>query len=198
MAGSEASRITWTAPQDGTYFVRVTHFDPTYDPRYALVCGSRYAVSIFQDTLGIEKWADNLTDKREVRPGGLISYTLVAWNKLDDIQTHVIITDPVPLYTSYVSGSARTSRGLIVEEPSSLITRTGTANALVVGVSVLEPRGRVTVTFQVRVSREARGQTIVNQAEASSDQQGVRAYTQAVVAKVYYYVYLPIVTRRLR
>jgi uncharacterized repeat protein (TIGR01451 family) len=198
MAGSEASRIIWTAPKDGIYFVRVTHFDHTYDPRYALVCGSQYGVSIFQDVLGIEKWAANLTSKNEIRPGGIISYTLAVWNKLDDIQTRIIITDPIPRYTSYVSGSVRTTRGLILAEPAPMITMSGGADVLVVGVHALEAHGRVTITFQVQVSEYAVGKTIVNKAEALSDQQGKRAYTQSVVAKVYYYTYLPIVTKKFR
>jgi uncharacterized repeat protein (TIGR01451 family) len=183
-AASEASRIIWTAPQDGTYFVRVTHFDHTYDPRYALVCGGRYAISIFQDVLGIEKWADNLADGDEVRPGGTINYTLVVWNKLDEVQTNMVITDPIPLYTSYVTDSVQTTRGDILS-----------VDPLVVRVHVLEAQGRVTVTFQVQVLQNARGQTIVNQAEAVSDQQGKRAYTQSVVTRVYYYAYIPLVVR---
>jgi len=183
-SSSKASRIRWTAPESGWYFARVSHFDTTYDPRYAEVCGSRYAIAVEQEILGLNKFGRAQDDKLE--PGDTIDYTIVVWNKLNMPQTNIAITDTIPLYTTYVTGSVRSNLGKIFGP-----------DPLIVKVPVLDVGGRVTVTFQVRVNEDAIGQTITNRAEASSDQQGARAYTPEIVTKAYYPVYLPVILEEI-
>ena len=184
-ATTSASRIVWTAPTTDKYYVRITHFDHTYDPRYALTCGGHYGISIVQEILGLTKFAD--VDDPELKPGDTIDYTIVVWNKLNTLQTNIVITDYVPMYTTYVTGSAQTNLGRLTG-PDPLLVR----------VPILRAGGRITVTFQVAVTQEGQGQVIRNQAQAGSDQQAAQAYTPIVVTEAYYYVYLPLVVRNSR
>ena len=178
---SNASRILWTSPKSGWYFVRITHFDQTYDPRYAATCGSRYAVSVDQNVLGMNKIA--ISDKDILKPGDTIDYVITVWNNLNTIQPGVIITDYIPASTTYVAGSAETTQGVIYGP-----------DPLVVNVGTLAVNGTVTFTFQVTIDPGTKGE-IVNQAEASSAYQHTRAQTPSVANKVQLYLYFPYVVR---
>ncbi len=179
---SRASFLGWTAPTSGLYYARVTHFDPTYDPRYSLICGSHYTFRIIQDALGVYKFVPN--DTGAFKPGETIDYTIIVWNRLDMIQTHVMITDYIPADTTFVPGSIHTTQG-VAHDP----------DPLVVDVGNLEVGGRVTVTFQVTIDAGAQG-AIANRAVVSSDQQEARVYTPSVIAKLYTYLYLPFIGKQ--
>ncbi len=179
LPGSKASLLGWAAPKSGLYYARVTHFDHTYDPRYSLICGSRYSFKIIQDALGVHKFVPN--DVGAFKPGEVIDYTIVVWNKLNMIQTNVMITDYIPAHTTFVPGSIHTTQG-VAHDP----------DPLVVNVGNLEVGGRMTVTFQVKIDAGAQG-AIANRAVVSSDQQEARVYTPSVIAKLYTYLYLPFI-----
>ncbi len=168
----QASRLVWTAPANGWYFVRVTHRDPTYDPRYSEICGSFFAVSITLETgepaLAISKSALDL-DGGPLYPGDIIQYTIVVTNLLTETQSGVVITDSIPAFTTYLQGSAITTLGQI-SGPDPLIVTVGALNA----------GETVTISFQVQVDPDAAGQTITNQAGAASDQQDTPVYTEPV------------------
>ncbi len=181
---SKASRILWVAPHSGWYYVRVTHFDHTYDPRYALVCGSSYSLQIAQEALGVNKYIRNQADAYVT--GDVIDYTIVVWNKLNEVQTGIVITDYIPLYTTYVTGSLRTTQGSI-----------SGPDPLVIDVGPLPAGGYVTVTFQVTIQPNAAG-AIANRAIVGSDQQGVMMDTPIAIARMLKYLYLPIMIRVVR
>ncbi|MBN1874131.1 MAG: DUF11 domain-containing protein [Anaerolineae bacterium] len=181
--GSKASQIVWVAPRTGVYYIRVTHFDHTYDPRYALVCGGRYALAVDQEILGLTKLADT-GRKLALTPGDLITYTILVWNKMNMVQSNIVITDYIPLYTTYITGSAQTTKGTIVEP-----------DPLVVKLNRLEVHDYVIVTFQVAVNADAQGHQIVNRAFVSSNERGLGSFTPIVVTETKYYVYLPITIR---
>jgi uncharacterized repeat protein (TIGR01451 family) len=176
---SRSSRLQWTAPQDGWYFVRVTHFDHTYDPRYVLVCGSRYTISVEQEILGVTKTVSNLKTVYEV--GDTVDYVIVVWNKLNTIQTNVVITDYIPAKTIYVPNSAKTTQGTVL----------GT-DPLVINAGKLAVDGRITVTFQVEIGRGVSGQ-ILNQAKVKTDQHVTEATTPFAAIEVLSHVYVPLI-----
>jgi uncharacterized repeat protein (TIGR01451 family) len=201
-----ASRIVWTAPTNGWYFVRTTHFDPTYDPRYAVTCGGRYAVSVAQDVLGIEKFVAHQGAARQPQlapdpmppanfyiSGDVITYTIAVWNKTDAPQTGLVITDYIPAHTSYVAGSESlaTSNEAILGEISG-------PDPLVVRVGELTPRARITFTFQVLIDQNVVGRKIINQGEVRSDQQSEPLYTSPVITPVYSRLYIPIIIKTPR
>jgi uncharacterized repeat protein (TIGR01451 family) len=196
---SGASRIVWTAPANGWYFVRMTHFDPSYDPRYARVCGGRYAVSIAQEVLGIEKSIVpgsasgehmSTSQERYYVPGDVIHYAIVVWNELDTLQTGLVITDDMPLYTTYIADSAA-----LTASKGAIIGGILGPDPLVVKVRALAARARITLTFQVLIDRDVEGERIANRAEVTSDQQGVPRYTPPVITPVYCELYIPFVIR---
>jgi uncharacterized repeat protein (TIGR01451 family) len=122
--------------------------------------------------------------------GDVISYTVIIWNEVDEAQDNVVVTDYVPDFTSYVSGSLTTTKGT----PSR-------PDPLQVTMSTLAVGERVTATFQVKVKNGAEGQTITNQAWVASDQQDPSAYTPPVTTPdggtvvEGYKIYLPLVAR---
>ena len=183
VSDSRASRIVWVARRDGAIYVRVTHFDHTYDPRYSQVCGGRYIISAEQDTIGIAKWAEDVNGSPTLA-GDTIEYTVVVWNKMNEPQTNVVLTDAIPMHTTYISDSAQVNLGAL-SGPDPLVAR----------VPELAVGGQITLTFQVRVTRDARGQTLVNYAQVKSDQQTKEAVSPLAATQVLYQIYLPIITR---
>ncbi|MGD9100577.1 MAG: SdrD B-like domain-containing protein, partial [Anaerolineae bacterium] len=179
-ADNKASLIGWAAVKDGWHFVRAAHFDHTYDPRYARPCGSRYDISVDQNLLGLVK----LVGESEYKEGVTVDYTVVVWNRGTALQTNVVVTDFVPLYTNYVPNSARTSKGRVYGP-----------DPLAIDIGLLQPGEYVTITFAVQVARGVRGQ-IINVAWASSDQQQAKAQTPIVATYIVLDVYLPLVIRR--
>jgi uncharacterized repeat protein (TIGR01451 family) len=179
---SESSRIAWKAPADGWYYARITHFDRTFDPRLSSVCGGRYHFSIDQQVLDITKTGTE--PENGLQPGDIIDYTIVVWNKMNILQTNIVITDYIPIQINYVTNSAASTKGTI----------TG-PDPLVIDVGTLEARKGVTVTFQATVKENTIGQTILNQAWASSDQQAQPLSSPYVAALVPYRIYLPIVVK---
>ncbi|MFP4395893.1 MAG: pre-peptidase C-terminal domain-containing protein, partial [Anaerolineales bacterium] len=183
MPESRASRIVWVAPRDGEVYVRVTHFDHTYDPRYSQVCGGGYALAVEQDTIGIDKWGEDVNGAPTLA-GDIIEYTVVVWNKMNLSQTNVVLTDAIPMHTTYITNSARVNLGAL-SGPDPLVVR---APELDIG-------GRITLTFQVRMTRDARGQTILNYARVKSDQQIKETASPLAATQVLYQLFLPIITR---
>jgi len=141
--------------------------------------------------LDITKTAEDVNGS-PLAPGDEILYTVVVVNLLDTPQTNVVITDSIPMYTTYVADSATTSQGTI-----------SGPNPLVVDVGTLEANASVTFTFRVGVNMDAGGQTVANEAKAGSDQQVPSVSTPpattpgggTVILPGDYFIYLPIVSK---
>ena len=85
------------------------------------------------DTVVMTKQAD----PPFIAPGHVLTYTITAGNYTNLTLTQVVITDPIPLNTTYLSGTVQAQNGLLRWE-----------------VPVLSPDSTVTQTFQVRVDSE--------------------------------------------
>ena len=110
--------------------------------------------------LGLYKGAEDLNGG-PLYAGDEILYTVVVANLLDsEAQTNVVITDAIPSYTTYVSGSASLSQGSL-SGPDPLVANVGT----------LQPGQNAVLTFRVTADAGSAGETIGNSAQASSDQQ---------------------------
>lgn len=93
-------------------------------------------------------------------PGDTLLYTVGLVNT-NGVATNVVFTDPIPAHTTYVSGSATTTRGSIVATPS----------LLTVDVGPMAGGDTVTITFAVTVDAgTATGTVISNQGSVDSDQ----------------------------
>ncbi len=112
------------------------------------------------NALSLSKTAQDLNGE-PLYPGDTILYTVSVENLLAIDQTGVVITDAIPHYTTYVSGTASVSQGT-VSGPDPLVANVG---SLAAGETA-------TLTFQVMVDMDAKGQTIENYASAGSEQQG--------------------------
>jgi uncharacterized repeat protein (TIGR01451 family) len=177
--GSDASHLVWKAPADGWYFVRITHFDTTYDPRRSPFCGNQYRIAMRQQILDVTKTAQ--IDRQALRPGDEILYTIIVTNLMNIPQTGIVITDAIPNYTTYVSGSASISQGG-VSGPDPLVADIGT----------LLPGQRVVFPFRVALREDSQGQTIINKAVVASDQRAIPVSSPLISITVYHYLYLPI------
>jgi uncharacterized repeat protein (TIGR01451 family) len=182
LAGSRASRIVWTAPADGLYYARITHFDRTFDPRSSSVCGCQYLVNVDrQQVLRITSSGRDLNDGL-LKPGDAVEYTVTVWNVVPSVQTNMVITNPIPVHTTYVTGSVQATQGRILE-----------VTPLVISVGNVEARERATVTFQVTVDPSSGGEMIVSQALARSDQQNRVIHLTHITERVANCLYLPFV-----
>jgi uncharacterized repeat protein (TIGR01451 family) len=177
--GSDASHLVWRAPADGWYFVRITHFDTTYEPRLSPICGNQYRIAMRQRILNVTKTAT--VEQHALRPGDEILYTIVVTNIMNIPQTRIVITDAIPNYTTYVSDSASVSQGS-VSGPDPLVADIGT----------LVPGQSVVLAFRVALREDSRGQTIINQAVVASDQRVVPVSSPLTLIIVYRYLYLPV------
>jgi uncharacterized repeat protein (TIGR01451 family) len=121
-----------------------------------------------------------------LNPGDEIKYTIVVRNQLAITHTGIVISDAIPAYTAYVTGSAATTSGTI----------SGT-DPLLVSVDLLAPGGVVTVTFRVAVLTGSLAHVIGNLAQVDSDQQDRPADTALVTTGpvVPYWMDLPVVLR---
>ena len=109
------------------------------------------------DTVNVE--APNLTiiksvDKATAAPGEVLTYTVVVANAGARDAGSVVVTDPVPGFTTFVSGSitldavAKTD-GADLDEADHNVSNAG---AVTVNLGVLAPGATRTVTFQVTVN----------------------------------------------
>ncbi len=117
------------------------------------------AVQPLPSLLALSKTAVDV-DGAPLYPGDEIRYTLTITNVDDSEQTGVVITDAIPNYTTYVTGSASVSQGS-VSGPDPLVADIGT---LAVGQVA-------TMSFRVTVDQGASGMLVENYAQAKSDQQ---------------------------
>ena len=93
-------------------------------------------------------------------PGDTLDYTVVLTNT-NGAATGVVFTDPIPGRTSYVPGSATTTRGTIA----------ASASLLTVNVGAMGSGDTVTITFRVTVDAGTpTGTVISNQGSVDSDQ----------------------------
>jgi uncharacterized repeat protein (TIGR01451 family) len=182
LSGSDASHLVWTAPADGWYFVRITHFDTAYDPRRSSFCGNQYRIAMRQQILDVTKTGEAAPSR--LRPGDEILYTIVVTNLMNIPQTRIVITDAIPNYTTYVSGSVSISQGSVAG-PDPLVADIGT----------LAPGQRVVLTFRVALREDSRGQTIINQAVVASDHRVLPVSSPLTSVIVYRYIYLPVVIK---
>jgi uncharacterized repeat protein (TIGR01451 family) len=186
--GSKASRIEWTAPADGWYFVRITHFDRTYNPQLSLLCGNQYRVAVKEQIIGLSKTAE--CARSGLHPGDEILYTIVVTNQMNVAQTGIVITDAIPNYTTYVPDSA----SLIIDGTVSQGSISG-PDPLVATVGTLSSHRSAIFTFRVTLDPDSLGQRIVNQARVNSDQQPQFMRTLPAEVHVYHRLYLPSVVR---
>lgn len=114
-------------------------------------------------------------------PGDILEYTIVATNSGTDIATKIVMTDTVPMFTSYVPGSIKVTSGPNAGTKTDILdndqgeyssaTKTVTvrlgngANGIDGGT--LAPGQSSTVKFQVKIDQGATG-TISNQAFISA------------------------------
>ena len=156
-AGSYDSRVQFRATGALTYYLRVRNFNPS-----VYGCNVGYDL-VFVATppalnLDIAKSAVDVNGG-SLNEGDEIAYTITVINNYSTTLTNVVITDAVPLSTTFVAGSAQASQGAL-SGPNPLVARLGS----------LAPGQMATLTFQVSVDQGAAGQTIQNTATASSDQ----------------------------
>ena len=155
--GTHASRIQIMATGVTTYYLKIYNFNPSIygcNVGYDLLWSATPPKSI----LGINKSATDINGGN-LFEGDRISYTISVINNYSTTQTHVIITDALPAFTTYVPGSAKVSRAMFTG-PSPFVA---VAEALAPGESAA-------LSFQVAVNKGSTGQTIQNTAFASSDQ----------------------------
>ncbi|MCP4542818.1 MAG: DUF2341 domain-containing protein [Chloroflexi bacterium] len=180
--GSKASGIEWRAPADGWYFIRITHFDSTYNPQLSPFCGNQYHVVINQYILDADKTAE--TEYGAIRSGDEISYTIVITNLMQTAQTNIVITDTIPNYTTYITGSVQVSQGSVYGP-----------DPLRVEIDTLAAYHTATLTFRVIVD-SGEIEPVTNVAIVTSDQQGIPIKTPFTTVPVHHYYYLPAVLKK--
>ena len=115
--------------------------------------GAARAASAAQADLVVTKSGDET-----VALGGQITYSLSVFNSGPDDAANVVLTDPLPAHTSFVSASTSTG------------TATFTNNTLTVNVGTLAAFDSATATFVVSVDQDTpRGTTISNTVTGTSD-----------------------------
>ena len=151
-----ASRIEWYARQSGTYYVKVTNYNPS-----VYGCDVGYDLTLVEDSaLRISKSAEDLNGA-PLLEGDVIRYTITVTNTSASVQhTTVVITDPIPSGTTVVTDSVVLSKGLGLD----------TTPILKASVGTMDPGEVVTVQFDVQVDPGTTGQDVVNQAYVSCDQ----------------------------
>lgn len=102
-------------------------------------------------------------------PGDEIEYRVVVTNTHATLgQSHLVVSDSVPVSTTLVAGSATCSPGAACNESSDAVTATA---------GNLGPGDVITLTFRVTVDSGAGGRVITNQACVTSDQQTIPVQT---------------------
>ncbi|MDW7681090.1 MAG: FlgD immunoglobulin-like domain containing protein, partial [bacterium] len=96
-------------------------------------------------------------------PGDFIRYTIKLTNSGKCVATNVVFTDTIPRFTTYVEGSAATSRGNIVS----------TSPVLRVEIDNIAPNSAETVTISFQVQLTAAASQIGNQGWVSSRDSGL-------------------------
>ena len=121
-AGTNASRIEWQAPEDGTYLVKVYNFNPSF---YG--CDAKYDL-LFEKVkqLDITKTAPYLS--LPLSAGQRITYTVAITNSSDVIHTNVVVTDALPMGTTYLTGSLQIPSGSFMLDPELLTIKVGDLN----------------------------------------------------------------------
>jgi uncharacterized repeat protein (TIGR01451 family) len=127
----------------------------------------------------------------DVRPGNIITYTLILRNEGSGTAQNIVVTDAIPVNSEYVQGSAKitgsetvtadTTRLLSITEP---VTLNGT---LACSISSLKTDETITMTFEVAAIRglSAGSYTISNFATVSATgQQNLISNTVTNVLKV--------------
>ncbi len=111
-----------------------------------------------QDTLALEKTATDVNGV-PLQVGDEIAYVITVTNLLTETNPNVVLTDSVPLYTTYVTDSAKTEGQLTGPDP------------FVVDYGDLGASAVVTFAFRVKVGGDAMSQTVQNFATVDSDTQ---------------------------
>jgi uncharacterized repeat protein (TIGR01451 family) len=155
--GTHASRIQLMATSATTYYLKIYNFNPSIygcDIGYDLLWSATPPKSI----LGISKTAND-ANGGNLFEGDRISYTINVINNYSTTQTHVVISDALPAFTTYVPNSASASRA----------TLSG-PNPFLADVGSLAPGETASLSFLATVNKGSAGQTIQNTAYANSDQ----------------------------
>jgi uncharacterized repeat protein (TIGR01451 family) len=125
---------------------------------------------IIIEALGLYKGAEDLNGG-PLYAGDEILYTVVVVNLQEEVQTNVVITDAIPSYTTYVADSALLRLETATGWSALLPARVSGPDPLVASIGTLQPGQRAVLTFRVTVDAGSAGETIENNAQASSDQQ---------------------------
>jgi len=111
------------------------------------------------DVLKTDNYFDTNGDAK-MSPGDSITYTITMRNSGSGLATNVVFTDTIPNNTTYVTGSATTTKGNIVS----------TAPVLVVNTDSLAAYSSETVTISFKVVISSDVTEIINQGHIDSDQ----------------------------
>ena len=112
-----------------------------------------------RQALGIGKWAEDVNGPL-LFPGDEILYRIAVTNLLTVTQFGIVISDAIPMYATYVPGSAQASQGG-VSGPDPLALNVGS----------LPPGGSASLAFRVRVNANAARQVVRNTVRATSNEQ---------------------------
>ncbi|MCP4540412.1 MAG: DUF11 domain-containing protein [Chloroflexi bacterium] len=128
----------------------------TGDPNISNNYDSASVTVVGDGTLDIAKSFEDLSGA-PLKVGDELLYTIVVTNLLNSVHPGVVITDAIPVNTTYVPGSANVSQGS-VSGPDPLVADVGT----------MAGSGSATLAFRVSVDSSALGQVITNSAQADS------------------------------
>ena len=125
------------------------------------------ALALFAATTTVMGAADPALSKTQnpepVSPNGLIRYTLVLTNEGSTAAQDVVVSDPIPAHTTFVSASQDSGPALTLSTPPAGGTGTFTATT-----PLLAAGAQAIFTVIVQVDADAAGQTIINQAHVST------------------------------
>jgi uncharacterized repeat protein (TIGR01451 family) len=161
--------------------------------------------TVLAPVFSADKWS---TPAGNVHPGEFITYSILLSNTDRGI-ARVVVTDPIPLHTTYVSRSARVdSRGL----PLVFLRALGVLSPLSVGYTApsydpdnnwltwqggISPRDVVTLTFAVTVSKGVTLSTVITNVawvdELSDPASAMDYRTRNIVAG--YDIYMPVLVK---
>jgi|GEM_PF-3126805 len=165
--------ISFTAPSGYTFTLQnvgVPGTDSNPNPFTGIAAAVTLAPGEFNPTIDAGVWQPMTTlklsktadigGKQNVTIGNLITYILVISNVGQTTAYNVVITDPLPIATSYVTPTGQP----IGQPPGSLSN-----NTLRWALASLAPNQRVTLMFTVRLNAVNQQTRITNRAYASAD-----------------------------
>jgi uncharacterized repeat protein (TIGR01451 family) len=125
-----------------------------------LIASDIWLTTIITTGLSAGKVSEDVTGP-PLYPNDTLVYTVTVINTADAlVHTNVVITDNIPSSTTFVADSAQSNGDVTV-----------VGDTIVAQIDQLGPGQALTLTFRVTVNPDSVGDTIVNQAQVTSDQQ---------------------------